>query len=82
MIGKMNEILQHGIETGELRPLDPRLTTLALGNLLFGSLVFGCRSDEVSVEKMTEYGVEILLKGLRAETPCSFGEKPSERSIS
>jgi AcrR family transcriptional regulator len=70
MIAKMSGILQQGIKSGELRPLDTRLTTLALGNLLFGSVVFGCRTALAPVQQMAEYGVEILLRGLRAESSC------------
>jgi AcrR family transcriptional regulator len=81
MIGKMSGILQQGIESGELRPLDTRLTTLAFGNLLFGSVIFGCQSALGPVRQMAEYGVEILLRGLRADPTCSLGEKSSERSI-
>ena len=42
MIRKMGEILEQGIDAGEIRPVDPQLTTIALGSLLYRAAILGC----------------------------------------
>jgi AcrR family transcriptional regulator len=67
MIGRMGEILQQGIDAGRLRPVDPRQTTIGLGSLLFGATVLGSHLNSVPVAEMTEYAVDIFLRGISAE---------------
>jgi AcrR family transcriptional regulator len=71
MIEKIGEIIQHGIDAGELRPVDTRQTTLAMACLLYGTAVLGCRLEPMGVPRMAEYAVEVFLDGLRAEAILS-----------
>lgn len=67
MIHRMGELLQQGIEAGELRPVDTRQTTLALGSLLFGATALGSHLKLMPVARMTEYAVDIFLQGIRSD---------------
>lgn len=69
MIRQMGEILQQGIDAGEIRPVDPQQTTIALGSLLYGAGILGCHLRSVDVQRMTEHGVDIFLRGIRRESP-------------
>ena len=64
----MGEILQQGIDAGEIRPVDPQQTTLALGSLLYGAAILGCHLKSVDVQQMTEHAVDIFLRGIRSES--------------
>jgi hypothetical protein len=61
--------LQQGIDAGRLRPVDPRQTTIGLGSLLFGATVLGSHLKAVPVAEMTEFAVDIFLRGILAENP-------------
>ena len=63
----MGEILQQGIDAGRLRPVDLRLTTIGLGSLLFGATILGSHLNAVPVAEMTEYAVDIFLRGIAAD---------------
>lgn len=67
LIGQFGEILQTGINAGRLRPVDLRQTTMGLGSLLFGATVLGSYLKSVPVAEMTEYAVDIFLRGIVAE---------------
>jgi AcrR family transcriptional regulator len=69
MIRQMGEILQQGIDAGEIRPVDPQQTTIALGSLLYGAGILGCHLRSVDVRRMTEHGVDIFLRGISRESP-------------
>jgi AcrR family transcriptional regulator len=81
LIHRFEEILQKGIDAGELRPIDTYRTTHTLGSLLYGIVVLGCHLSPISGVEMAEHAVDILLRGLRAdvasqrESPCSIGSK-------
>ena len=68
MIERMGRIVQQGIDTGELRPVDPRQTTIALGSLMFGVTILGCHLKTVPVAAMAEYAIDIFLQGIRARS--------------
>jgi AcrR family transcriptional regulator len=70
MIRQMGEILQQGIDAGEIRPVDPQQTTIALGSLLYGAGILGCHLRSVDVQRMTEHGVDIFLRGISRENAC------------
>jgi AcrR family transcriptional regulator len=70
MIRKMGEILQQGIDAGEIRPVDPQQTTIGLGSLLYGAAILGCHLRSVDVQRMTEHAVDIFLRGICREAPC------------
>ena len=75
MVRKMGEVMQQGIDVGELRPMDTRTTTIALGSLLYGTVVLGCHLAPVSVMEMAERGVDIFLQGLREDSTCLIGSE-------
>jgi AcrR family transcriptional regulator len=76
MLQRMGVILGQGIESGELRPVDTRQTTLAIGCLLFGTALLSGHVEAVNLMKMTEYAIDIFLRGIRndasreTERPC------------
>jgi AcrR family transcriptional regulator len=76
MIEKIGEIIQQGIDAGELRPVNTRQTTLTMACLLYGTAVLGCRLEPMALPRMADYAVEILLNGLRAE-PTPIEEAPN-----
>ena len=67
MLQRMSVILHQGIESGELRPLDARQTTLAMGCLLFGTAMLAGRVGSVDLMKMTAYAIDIFLRGIRKD---------------
>ena len=67
MLQRMSVILHEGIDSGELRPLDARQTTLAMGCLLFGTAMLAGRVESVDLMKMTEYAIDIFLRGIRRD---------------
>ena len=71
MIEKIGIILAQGIAAGELRPVDTRQTTIAMGCLLYGTTVLGSHLQSVAVTQLADYAIDIFLGGLRAEAPCS-----------
>ncbi len=77
MIRKMGEILQQGIDAGEIRPVDPKSTTIGLGCLLYGAAILGCHLKSVDVPRMTEHAVDIYLRGISRD--ASQDRKSSER---
>ena len=75
LIGRMDEILQQGIDAGRLRPVDLRLTTIGLGSLLFGATILGSHLNAVPVAEMTEYAVDIFLRGIAADDARDAGKR-------
>ena len=81
MVERIGGILQQGIESGELRPVDTRRATIALGCLLYGATVLGSHLQAVPVPELSEFAVDIFLAGLRTDTPTFVGESQSEHRI-
>lgn len=85
MINRMGDILQQGIDAGLLRPVNPQLTTLALGCLLYGAALLGCHLRTVDVKQMTQLAIEIFLRGLCPEhtacASCGFIESEEVREL-
>jgi len=73
LISRMGEVIQQGIESGELRPVDPRQTTLAMGCLLYGTAVLGGYLKSVAFGQLAEYAIDIFLQGIRSEPSSSTG---------
>lgn len=65
MLQRMGAVLGQGIESGELRPLDTRQTTLAIGCLLFGTALLSGHVESVNLMKMTGYAIDMFLRGMR-----------------
>ncbi len=74
MIRRLEKILQQGIDSGELRPIDTTQTTLTLGSLMYGIVVLGGHLSSQPAGEITDYGVDMFLRGLRAHAGCSQGE--------
>ncbi len=51
LVHRFGQILQQGIESGELRPMNTEQTTHALGSLLYGTVVLGCHLSKVPRSK-------------------------------
>ena len=75
MFGRIGEILRHGIEAGELRPVDTRQATFALGSLLFGATVLGSHLKLASVDEITNGAVDIFLQGILADSSVLTGSE-------
>lgn len=75
MFEMVGAILEQGVKSGELRPLQARQTTLAIGCLLFGTSMLSGHIESVNLMKMTGYAIDIFLRGMRndasAETELS-----------
>jgi AcrR family transcriptional regulator len=69
MVRRFEDILQRGIESGELWPVDTRLTTHALGSLLYGIVVLGGHLTPLSAVEMAEYSIDIFLRGISKTPP-------------
>lgn len=82
MIEGFGRILQQGIDSGELRPIDTRQVTVAIGCLLYGATVLGSHLQAAPVRQLSEFAVDIFLAGLRAEKPNFVGENQSEHRTS
>lgn len=65
MFDMVGEILEQGMKSGELLPLNPRQTTLAIGCLLFGTSMLSGHIESVNLMKMTGYAIDIFLRGIR-----------------
>jgi AcrR family transcriptional regulator len=65
MISQFAEIVQEGIDSGELRPGDPREIVWALGGVLYGSVLFAAYSkQEQSIVQLAEQATEVFLRGI------------------
>jgi AcrR family transcriptional regulator len=73
MLDRMSVVLREGIESGELRPLDTRQTTLAMGCLLFGTAMLAGHVESVDLKGMTQYAIDIFLSGMRKDTSSKTG---------
>ena len=66
MFRQFEDILQQGIDAGEIRPLDTEQTMHTLASLLYGIVVLGCHLSSQSAMQMTEHSIDIFLRGIRA----------------
>jgi AcrR family transcriptional regulator len=80
MLRRVNEILREGIESGELRVLDTRQTTLTMGCVLFGTIMLAGHVGDTDLKTMTEYAIDIFLRGIRND--ASIGTDPHNQSES
>jgi len=68
LIDRFADVIEEGIAAGELRPLHVRKTVIALGSVLYGSVVNACYDGfGQTLTESAEYSVEVFLEGLRAE---------------
>ena len=60
-------MIQHGIDTGEFRPVDPTETSIALGAIFEGTVLLWVYDKSlVDPEKHIRSGVTLLLEGIKA----------------
>ncbi len=72
-------IVERGIAAGELRPVDPRKTMVALSGLLYGATVQGCYlSQGTAMQEVIEHGVDVFLAGLDPQVSASAASASSE----
>lgn len=72
-------IVQRGIDAGELRPIDPRKTMVALSGLLYGATVQDCfLSQGTAMQEVIEHGVDVFLAGLDPQLPGSGASPQSQ----
>ena len=61
-------VIQHGIDSGEFRPTDPKEVAIAMGAILEGTLLLWVYdSSLVEPEKHLRSGMKLLLEGVQAE---------------
>lgn len=70
LVRRFHTIVECGIAAGELRPIDPHKTVIALSGLLYGATVQGCYLlDGLCMSDVIEHGVDLFLIGIQtAET--------------
>jgi len=67
MIASFVEVVEDGIETGELFPCEPRKTVLALGGVLHGCVMFDCYAKaNATLTEIVVYAVDAFLGGISA----------------
>jgi hypothetical protein len=70
MIDRFIEVFREGIAEGVFRPMDLRRTVVALGAVMYGTVVFGSYSKvDRTLTEMAEYTVEAFLQGIRTAVP-------------
>ena len=68
MIQRFTEIIERGMQDGDIAPLDARMTVLLLGSILHGAAVCAAFPKvKCSVAEMTAYAGENFVRGIRAE---------------
>ncbi len=72
LIDRFAAVVQEGIAAGEIRPVDVRKTIIALGGVLYGSVVHACyMAFDDTLTDMAQYAVDIFLEGIRADSAPS-----------
>jgi len=72
LIEEFGDILRQGIDRGEVRPVDIRKTILALGSVLYGTVVFSSYATfDLTITEMAEHAVDVFLSGLCVDTSCN-----------
>jgi len=61
-------VIQHGIDTGEFRPVDAKEIALAMGAVMEGTLLLWVYDNSlVEPEKHIRSGMKLLLNGVRVK---------------
>ena len=77
LIGRFAKIFEIGVAAGEFASRDARETILAMGNLLYGCIIFSCyAADDRSISEVVETAATIFFDGLRTD---SAGNTPSSQ---
>jgi AcrR family transcriptional regulator len=68
MITVFAEVVQRGIDRGEIRRVDPRATIASLGGVFYGTVMFGCYvADDFELTEFARNTVDHFLRGIQAE---------------
>lgn len=70
---RFEEVIQQGIDAGELRPLDAYQTVHTIGSLLYGTVVLGCHLTSLPAMQSAEYNIDIFLRGIRSDVSLESG---------
>jgi len=69
MIASFGEILQRGIDNGQLRPMDVRQAVLSFGAILYGVAMQACYvKSEYTMVKLSKHAIEIFIRGVSRES--------------
>ena len=72
MIGRLVEVVQRGIDGGQLAEGDPRSIVMALGTVLYGTIMFGCYvKDDYRLTALGEVSLRSFLRGIQGESESS-----------
>ena len=67
LIDRFSGMIERGIAAGEIRQLDVRATIIALGSVLYGSVVNAAHAGiDQTLTELADHAVEIFLHGIRA----------------
>ena len=67
----LEPIIKQGIEQGEIRPVDPYATAVALGALFEGTILFVIYfPDSTDLEKQFKLNLNLALEGLKVNSPA------------
>ena len=67
LIDRFSGIIERGVAAGEIRPLDVKATIIAMGGLLYGSVVQACHVGiDAALTELVDHAIEIFLHGIRA----------------
>lgn len=73
---EVEDVLRHGIERGELRPIDVRATYEAFGDLLFGCIFNGVVSGKPdSIVTRVQHAMSLFIEGITGGVESSHGRR-------
>ncbi len=71
LMGHFVGVVEEGIATGEIRPLDAERTVVALAAVAYGNLLYACYAGiDESLTELSEFAVDVFLEGLRTSKPA------------
>ena len=66
LLGHFIGLLEEGIAAGEIRPVDPRETMVALGATVYGAVVHSCYLAGGTLVERARQATDIFVEGIRA----------------
>jgi len=68
LLNRFSEVVQAGIDAGEIRPIDVRESLLILSSILHGVAIHACYDlHKSSLSEMSETAVDIFMRGIQTE---------------
>ena len=65
-LAELRGIIAAGVESGEFRPVDPRIAGIALTSVLNWAYVWYSPNGELSTDQLADQFADLLITGLRA----------------